>query len=103
MRTSFNLYSMYLTGASPLPPETRLSSSSVSSRVFSVTLFSLIVFSIQAIVVPAATLAQDISSHCEAVHHLHPNPTFRDGHHNGEGVLARDASRSLIAITRTSA
>src|SRR5262245_66566689 len=32
MRTSFNLYSMYLTGASPLPPETRLSSSSVSSR-----------------------------------------------------------------------
>ena len=50
MRTSFNLNSMYLTGASPLPPETTLSSSSVSSRVFSVTFFSLIVFSIEAIV-----------------------------------------------------
>src|SRR5262245_1445213 len=32
MRTSFNLNSMYLTGASPLPPETRLSSCSVSLR-----------------------------------------------------------------------
>jgi len=47
MRTSFNLNSMYLTGASPLPPETRLSSSSVSSRVFSVLLFPLIVISIK--------------------------------------------------------
>src|SRR5262245_66513738 len=37
MRTSFNLYSMYLTGASPLPPETRLSSASVSSRSLFVT------------------------------------------------------------------
>src|SRR5215468_7741628 len=31
-----------------------------------------------------ATLAQRISSHCEAVHWRRLNPTFRDGHHNAE-------------------
>jgi hypothetical protein len=34
-----------------------------------------------AIVARAGTLAQDISSHCEAVHRRRRNRTFRDGHH----------------------
>jgi hypothetical protein len=43
IRTSFNLNSMYLIGPlSPLPPETWLSSSSVSSRVLLMSLVSLI-------------------------------------------------------------
>jgi hypothetical protein len=46
IKTSFNLNSMYLIGPpSPLPPETWLSSSSVSSRVDSVSLVFLMIFS----------------------------------------------------------
>jgi hypothetical protein len=49
----------------------------------------------------AATLAQRSRCRCEPVHCRNPNRTFGDGHHNGERALARDVSRSIMAITRS--
>jgi hypothetical protein len=58
-----------------IPPETCASSSSVSSRVFSVSFVLLMIFSIQASadnpIAGAATLAQRSRRHCERVHRRH--------------------------------
>jgi hypothetical protein len=57
----------------------------VARPSFELSLLLLMFFSIQASadhpIAGAATLAQRSRRHCEPVHHLHPNPTFRDGHH----------------------
>jgi hypothetical protein len=58
------------------------------------------IFSIHAartILADAATLAQDISSHCEAVHRRQQNPTFCDGHHNGAAQLPASVNLGELA------
>jgi hypothetical protein len=42
-----------------------------------------------------ATLAQDISSGCELVHRMHPNPTFRDGHHRVDDSANQRSHRGV--------
>jgi hypothetical protein len=40
-----------------------------------------------------AIVVQRSRRHCEPVHCLHLNPTFRDGHHSGERTLADGRTR----------
>src|SRR5262245_11192606 len=74
----------------PVPVSSSWSSNSLHSvSVSSRSMVLLMIFSIQAaraIRRSAATLAQDISSHCELVHRRRPNPTFCDGHHSARAA-----------------
>jgi hypothetical protein len=46
---------------------------------------------------PTSWAQRSVSSHCEPVHRLHPNPTFRDGHHRQRRLgLWRGPSRGVV-------